>query len=31
MNLDTYDLIGAAYAEVEAKEAWCVGAKPFQT
>lgn len=27
MNLDTYDLIGAAYAEVEAKEAWCAGAK----
>jgi hypothetical protein len=28
MNLDTYDLIGAAYAEVEEKEAWCWGAKP---
>lgn len=28
MNIDTYELIGAAYAEVEAKEAWCRGAKP---
>jgi hypothetical protein len=25
MNEDTYGLIGAAYAEVEAKEAWCDG------
>jgi hypothetical protein len=25
MNPDTYDLIGAAYAEVEAKEPWCAG------
>lgn len=29
MNEDTYNLIGAAYAEVEAKEAWCSGAKPL--
>ncbi len=28
MNRDTYDLIGAAYAEVEAKEPWCKGAVP---
>lgn len=28
MNRDTYDLIGAAYREVEAKEPWCRGAKP---
>jgi len=28
MNPDTYRLIGAAYSEVEAKEAWCKGAKP---
>lgn len=27
MNLDTYDLIGAGYSEVEASEPWCVGAK----
>ena len=29
MNGDTYNLIGAAYAEVEQKEAWCAGAKPI--
>ena len=29
MNADTYDLIGAAYAEVETKEAWCENAKPL--
>lgn len=29
MNTDTYNLIGAAYAEVEAKEAWCSGAQPL--
>ncbi len=29
MNEDTYDLIGAAYAEVEAKEPWCSGARPL--
>ena len=29
MNADTYDLIGAAYAQVEQKEAWCAGAKPL--
>jgi hypothetical protein len=28
MNPDTYSLIGAAYAEVAAKEPWCRGAKP---
>jgi hypothetical protein len=28
MNPDTYDLIGAAYKEVEEKEAWCEGAIP---
>jgi hypothetical protein len=28
MNRDTYELIGAAYNEVEAKEPWCVGATP---
>lgn len=28
MNADTYDLIGAAYAEVEAKEAWCSEISP---
>jgi hypothetical protein len=28
MNPDTYRLIGAGYAEVEAKEPWCRGAKP---
>lgn len=28
MNADTYNLIGEAYAEVEAKEAWAKGAKP---
>ena len=27
MNLSTYRLIGAAYAEVEQKEAWCAGAE----
>jgi hypothetical protein len=26
LDLSTYDLIGAAYAEVEAKEPWCAGA-----
>jgi hypothetical protein len=29
MNADTYDLIGAAYKEVEEKEAWATGAKPL--
>ena len=29
MNPDTYDLIGAAYAEVEAKQAWCRAANPL--
>ncbi|RYG68186.1 alpha-amylase, partial [bacterium] len=29
MNLDTYALIGAAYAEVETKEAWCRAAVPI--
>ncbi len=29
MNPDTYDSIGAAYAEVEAKQAWCVAATPI--
>ena len=29
MNESTYNLIGAAYAEVEAKEKWCVGAKNY--
>lgn len=28
INTDTYKLIGAAYAEVEAKEAWCVDTEP---
>jgi len=28
MNLDTYELIGQAYVEVEAKEAWVAGAIP---
>lgn len=28
MNLDTYDLVGAGYADVEAREQWCVGAVP---
>ena len=28
MNADTYDLVGAAYAEVEAKEPWCHTARP---
>ncbi|MBX3751574.1 MAG: alpha-amylase [Opitutaceae bacterium] len=28
MNLDTYRLIGAAYAEVERKEPWCDHVKP---
>jgi hypothetical protein len=28
MNPDTYDLIGAAYAEVEQKEAWCTDSQP---
>ncbi|MDB6093292.1 MAG: alpha-amylase [Verrucomicrobia bacterium] len=28
MNLDTYRLIGAAYAEVERKEPWCDDVKP---
>ena len=28
MNLDTYRLIGAAYAEVEAMEPWCDHVKP---
>ena len=26
---DVYDLIGAVYSQVEAKEPWCVGAKPL--
>ncbi len=29
MNESTYRLIGAAYAEVEKKEKWCVGAKNY--
>ena len=29
MNADTYDLIGAAYAEVEQKEAWCQDVTPL--
>ncbi len=29
MNESTYKLIGAAYAEVEKKEKWCVGAKNY--
>lgn len=29
MNESTYNLIGAAYAEVEKKEPWCVGAKNY--
>ncbi len=29
MNPDTYALIGAAYDEVQGKEAWCRGAKPM--
>jgi hypothetical protein len=29
MSRDTYALVGAAYAEVEAKEPWCEGAKPY--
>lgn len=28
MDLATYDLIGKAYAEVEAKEPWCDGVRP---
>ena len=28
MNRDTYALVGAAYAEVEAKEPWCDGVRP---
>ncbi|HEX8234618.1 MAG TPA: beta-galactosidase trimerization domain-containing protein [Abditibacteriaceae bacterium] len=28
MNRDTYELIGAAYKEVEVKETWCSGAVP---
>lgn len=28
VNRDTYTLIGAAYRAVEAKEAWCAGARP---
>ncbi len=28
MDFATYDLIGAVYAQVEAKEPWCRGAKP---
>jgi hypothetical protein len=28
MNRDTYELIGTAYTDVEAKEAWVKGAKP---
>lgn len=28
MNADTYALIGAAYAEVEAKQAWCEQVRP---
>jgi hypothetical protein len=27
LDLNVYDLIGSVYAEVEAKEPWCVGAK----
>ncbi len=29
MSRDTYQLIGAAYSQVEPKEPWCVGAAPF--
>ncbi len=29
LNSDTYDLIGAAYSHVEAREAWCAGAQPL--
>ncbi len=29
LNEDTYDLIGAAYSHVEAREAWCEGATPL--
>ncbi len=29
LNQDTYDLIGAAYAHVEAREKWCEGARPL--
>ncbi|BCM88628.1 hypothetical protein IAD21_00469 [Abditibacteriota bacterium] len=29
MNPDTYDLIGAAYTEVEAKQEWCRSATPW--
>ena len=29
LNADTYDLIGEAYAHVEAREAWCEGATPL--
>lgn len=29
MNRDTYDLIGAAYSQVEAKQAWCKNARPL--
>ena len=28
MNMDTYGRLGAAYAEVKAKEPWCRGARP---
>jgi hypothetical protein len=28
MDLDTYDLVGAAYAEVERREAWCAQVTP---
>jgi hypothetical protein len=28
MDLDTYDLVGAAYAEVERREAWCENVTP---
>ena len=29
LNEDTYNLIGAAYSHVEAREAWCEGATPL--
>ena len=29
LNADTYDLIGAAYSHVEAREDWCEGAAPL--
>lgn len=28
MNMDTYERLGAAYAEVEAKEPWCTNVEP---